>query len=273
MANSSPLVDIMMKAARAGSRTLVRDFGEVENLQFSRKGPADFVSHADKMAEEKIFESLRQDRPGYNYLMEERGAVKGTDKTHRFIIDPLDGTLNFMHGNPHFAISIGVEREGVLHAGVIYDIIRDEMFHAETGKGAFIIDNRGMEKRLRIPGRKDFTQCVFATGAPWAGKPGHTQFLRELHKIMGKSAGIRRNGSAALDLAWFAAGRFNGYWERDLKPWDIAAGIVIVREAGGVAEDIDTGDKDLFKTGNIICAHMDMLPKFRETLGIDAPNK
>ncbi len=267
MPNASPLVEVMMKAARKGARVLSRDFGEVENLQVSRKGPADFVTAADKMAEEKIFESLRMDRPGYGYLMEERGAVPGTDKTHRFIIDPLDGTLNFMHGNPHFAISIGVEREGALHAGVIYDLMRDEMFFAESGRGAFLIDSRGVEKRLRISNpNSDFSTAVFATGTPWKGKPGHAKFLKELHKVMAEAAGIRRFGSAALDLAWVAAGRFNGFWERGLLPWDIAAGIVICREARVIVQELDTGDNNPLESGNIVCANEALMPEFLKRL-------
>ncbi|MBL4854107.1 MAG: inositol monophosphatase [Robiginitomaculum sp.] len=267
MANSSPLVDVMMAAARKGARTLSRDFGEVENLQVSRKGPADFVTAADRMSEEKIFESLRHDRPGYGYLMEERGEVGGSDKTHRFIIDPLDGTTNFMRSNPHFAISIGVERDGQLHAGVIYDILRDEMFYAETGKGAFLLDSRGVDKRLRIPARTDLGLCTIATGTPWRGKKGHAKFLTELHKVMAETAGIRRNGSAALDLAWLAAGRFDGFWERGLKIWDIAAGLVIVREAGGTTNDLDTGENNPEASGNLLCASHDLMPRLQKLLG------
>ncbi len=266
MPNASPLVEVMMAAARKGARVLSRDFGEVENLQVSRKGPADFVTAADRMSEEKIYDSLREARPGYGYLMEEGGVVEGTDKTHKFIIDPLDGTLNFMHGNPHFAISIGVEREGALHAGVIYDVIRDEMFFAETGRGSFLIDSRGVEKRLRIPPRKDIGGCLIATGMPWLGKPGHAKYLKELHKVMASAAGVRRNGSAALDLAWVAAGRFNGFWERGLKPWDIAAGIVIVREAGGLVKELDSGSDDPLPSGDIVCASEPLLPELTKRL-------
>jgi myo-inositol-1(or 4)-monophosphatase len=266
MSNASPLVTIMMNAARRGARSLARDFGEVENLQASRKGPADFVTAADLAAEEKIYESLRRDRPGYGYLMEEKGAVEGTDKTHRFIIDPLNGTSNYMHGNPHFAISIGVERDGELHAGVIYDLIRDEMFYAEKGHGAFLLDGRGIDKRLRIPKITDFSTAMIATGTPWKGKPGHAKFLKELHKVMAEAAGIRRFGSAALDLAWVAAGRFNGFWERGLLPWDIAAGIIIVREAGGTVQELDTGNDNVLESGNIVCASPSLLPELLSRL-------
>ncbi len=266
MPNASPLVTVMMAAARKGARVLSRDFGEVENLQASRKGPADFVTAADKMCEEKIYESLRHDRPGYGYLLEERGEVAGSDKTHRFIIDPLDGTTNFMHGNPHFAISIGVEREGALHAGVIYDLMRDEMFFAENGQGAFLIDSRGGEKRLRVPNRDDLSMSLIATGMPWMGKPGHAKFLKEAHQIMARTSGIRRNGAASLDLAWTAAGRFDGFWERGLLPWDMAAGIVIAREAGALVQELDSGDDNPMESGNILCASKALFPQLQQYL-------
>lgn len=243
----------MMNAACKGARLLARDFGEVEQLQVSKKGPADFVTAADHAVEEKIFNILRKARPGYGFLMEERGEIAGSDKTHRFIIDPLDGTLNFMHGNPHFAVSIAVERDGELQAGVIYDLIRDEMFYGETGNGAFLMDVRGTERRLRVADVK-MCRAMIATGMPWKGKPGHAQFLKELHRVMAQAAGIRRFGSAALDLAWVAAGRFNGFWERGLKPWDIAAGMVIAREAGARITELDTDSEDPLMSGDIVCA-------------------
>lgn len=267
MPNTSPLLEVMMKAARKAARSLSRDFGEVENLQVSKKGPADFVTHADKAAEAIIFDTLREARPGYGYLMEETGEVAGSDKTHRFIIDPLDGTLNFMCGNPHFAISIAVEREGKLYAGVIYDLIRDEMFFAETGKGAFLLDSRGVDKRLRLTERTDFTTSVIATGMPWHGKPGHTKFLRELHAVMGQSAGVRRAGVASLDLAWLAAGRVHGFWERGLKPWDIAAGMLIVKEARAVTRELDTGCDNPLHSGNIVCANPGLINELWKHLG------
>lgn len=240
----SPLMTVMQAAARKASRSLLRDFGEVEHLQVSRKGPADFVSQADQKAEEIIFENLRRDRPGYGFLMEEAGTISGTDKTHRFIVDPLDGTTNFLHGIPHFSISIALEREGEIVAGLVYNPVSDEMFFAETGKGAFLNDGRlgGADRRLR-PGKRDiFTESLFATGIPFLGKKGHTKFLKELHQVMGASAGVRRLGSAALDLAWTAAGRYDGYWERDLALWDIAAGVFIAREAGLRVESLSGGD-------------------------------
>ena len=232
MAQASALLNVMMGAARKTARRLNRDFGEVENLQVSRKGPADFVSVADRQAEDTLVRLLSEARPGYGFVVEERGEIKGTDPSHRFIIDPLDGTSNFLHAIPHFAISIALEREGEIVAGVIYDPIRDEMFRAERFKGAFLND-----RRIEVSARTALPDSLIATGIPFLGKRGHARFLKELFAIAPKVAGIRRFGSAALDLAWLAAGRYDGFWERDLALWDIAAGALMVREAGGVFGD------------------------------------
>ncbi len=252
MANTSPLLTVMINAARKAGRGLARDFGEVENLQVSKKGPSDFVTAADLKAEKVIFEELSRARPGYGFLMEERGEVAGTDKTHRFIVDPLDGTTNFMHGLGHFAISIALEREGELVAGVVYDVVKDELFHAEKGGGAYVRD-----RRLRVASRTELGAALVATGMPFRGKAGHAKFLDELGRVMDATAGVRRYGSAALDLAYVAAGRFDAFWERDLSPWDIAAGAVIVREAGGFAREVDSGD--FMKTGSIIAGNERMI--------------
>jgi len=247
---------VMQKAARKASRGLLRDFSEVEHLQVSRKGPADFVSKADKRAEEVIYEVLSEARPGYGFLMEESGIKEGTDKTHRFIIDPLDGTTNFLHGIPHFAVSIALERnlEGTpeLVAGVIYNPVTDEVFFAEKDKGAFINDGRlgGSDRRLRASKRNDFSTALFATGIPFLGRPGHTRLLKELHQVMGASSGVRRLGAASLDLAWTAAGRYDGFWERGLATWDVAAGILICEEAGLKVESLTDGN--VLDTGDII---------------------
>jgi myo-inositol-1(or 4)-monophosphatase len=220
----------------------------VENLQVSKKGPGDFVTAADLRAEQILFEELSKARPGYGFLMEERGAIEGSDKTHRFIVDPLDGTTNFLHGLAHFAISIALEREGALVAGVVYDVVKDELFYAERGFGAFVKD-----RRLRVAARTDLSECLIATGMPFRGKPGHDRFLAEAGKVMAATAGVRRYGSAALDLAYVAAGRFDGFWERNLSPWDIAAGAIIVREAGGFAREID--GQDFMQTGCIVAGN------------------
>ncbi|HRX75577.1 MAG TPA: inositol monophosphatase family protein [Hyphomonas sp.] len=261
MSKPSPVGSVMIAAARAAGRSLARDFGEVENLQVSKKGPADFVSNADHRAEEIIFSHLSKARPGYGFVMEERGIVEGTDKSHRFIVDPLDGTLNFLHGQPHFAVSIALERDGELLTGVIFDVAKNEIFWAETGRGAWL-ENR----KLRVAARRDLIESVIATGTPWHGIPGetHATFAREIAAMTPVTAGIRRYGSAALDLAWVAAGRFDGFWERGLKPWDIAAGIVLVREAGGTISEIDGGD--VLTTGSILAANEDLHPKLEKQL-------
>ncbi|MEE8296329.1 MAG: inositol monophosphatase family protein, partial [Hyphomicrobium sp.] len=225
---ASALMNVMVSAARKAGRSLARDFGEVEQLQVSVKGPANFVSAADHKAEDIIYRELAKARPGYSFLMEERGEVAGADASHRWLVDPLDGTTNFLHGLPLFAISIGLEREGQLVAGVIYNPINDDLFTAEKGRGAFLND-----RRLRVAVRKSLADALVTTGIPHLGRPGHTIFLRELETVIKEVAGVRRTGSAALDLAWTAAGRFDAYWERGIKPWDLAAGILLVREAGG----------------------------------------
>ena len=268
MHGPSPIMTIMQNAARKASRGLLRDFNEVETLQVSRKGPADFVSRADKRAEEVIFENLRRDRPGYGFLMEEGGEVEGTDKSHRFIIDPLDGTTNYLHGIPHFAISIALERtiDGVtdLVAGLVYNPITDEMFFAEKGKGAFVNDGTrgGADRRLRPSKRDIFSDSLFSTGIPFLGRPGHAKFLKELHQVMGASSGVRRLGAAALDLVWTAAGRYDGFWERGLSVWDIAAGLLICREAGLEVESLSGGD--VMSACDPIITNAELMPQLRK---------
>lgn len=253
-------MQVMTAAVRKAGRKLARDFNEIEHLQVSRKGPADFVSAADHKSEDVLFEELSRARPGYGFLMEERGAVDGTDRSHRWIVDPLDGTLNFLHAQPHFAISVALEREGELIAGVVYNPATDELFHAEKGRGAYVND-----RRLRVSARRHLDDCVIATGMPWFGRKGHARFLKELHQIMPHVAGVRRYGAASLDLAWTAAGRFDGFWERDLKAWDIAAGIVLVREAGGQAGAIEkTGD--VLETGDIAAGNEFVIDALRARL-------
>ncbi len=226
----------MTAAARRAGRKLIRDYGEIENLQVSMKGPADFVSSADKRTEDMLVEELQRVRNGYPILTEERGLIDGPDKSHRFIIDPIDGTTNFLHGIPHFAISIALEREGQLVSGLIFNPISDEMYVAEKGSGAYLND-----KRLRVAARKDLNKSLLATGIPFLGRPGHETFSAELSAAMAVTSGVRRFGAASLDLAYVAAGRFDAFWERGLQPWDVAAGILIVKEAGGVVTDLNGG--------------------------------
>lgn len=259
MPQTSALLTVMIAAARKAGRGLARDFGEVEHLQVSKKGPADFVSAADLKAEKILYEELAKARPGYGFLMEERGAVEGSDKTHRWIVDPLDGTLNFLHGLPHWAISIGLQREGALVAGVVYDVAKDELFWAEKGAGAWLND-----RRLRVAARSEMHAAVIATGIPYYGGAGHEQFAGEIGRVAPAVAGIRRWGAASLDLAYVAAGRVDGFWERNLKAWDVAAGAIIVREAGGFATEIDGGD--FMQTGHIMAANERLMPQLQKLL-------
>ncbi len=224
---------MMVRAAAKGARNLLRDFGEVEHLQVSRKGPADFVSNADRKAEQIVHDELRKARPTYAFLMEEAGEIRGTDGQHRFIVDPLDGTTNFLHGIPLFCVAIALERAGEIVASVVYNPIMDELFSAEKGSGAWLNDRR----RVRVAGRRHLADCVIGTGINARGTEGDALQLRQMSQILPATAGIRRSGSASIDLAWLAAGRYDGFWEAQLQPWDIAPGWLLLREAGGTMTD------------------------------------
>jgi len=249
LSRRSPLITIMANAAYKAARGLTRDFGEVEQLQVSRKGPADFVSSADHKAEAILVEELRRARPNFGFLLEEGGMVEGSDSSNRWIIDPLDGTTNFLHGVPHFAISIGLERDGKMYAGVIYDPLRDEIFTAETGTGAYL-----NSKRLRVSARNQMSEALIATGMPFKGRACHPEYPGMLEAVSGSAAGVRRFGSAALDLCYVSAGRFDGFWEFSLSPWDIAAGLVILREAGATVSDIEGGNT-MMESGDILATN------------------
>lgn len=239
----------MSAAARKAARVLIRDFGEVEQLQVSRKGPADFVTVADTKAEKILRTELGKARPDFGFLMEESGETPGRDKDRRWLVDPLDGTLNFLHGVPHFAISIALEETGEIVAGLIYDPLRDEMYFAEKGAGAYM-NNR----RLRVSGRTRLIDSLLATGIPFYGRPHHPAFLEMLAAVVESTSGVRRFGAAALDLAYVAAGRYDAFWETGLKPWDIAAGILIVREAGGYVSEVE-GGHNMLKSGSVLAAN------------------
>jgi myo-inositol-1(or 4)-monophosphatase len=249
MAVRSATINVMTAAALKASRGLKRDFGEVEQLQVSMKGPADFVSNADLKAEKLLRAELSKGRPGYGFLMEESGESRGSDARHRWIVDPLDGTTNFLHGIPHFAISIALERDGEIVAAVVYDPTRDEMFWAEKGVGAYV-----NEHRLRVSARRGLGDAVIGTGIPFRGRGDHPSYLAALGAVMPATAGVRRLGAAALDLAYVAAGRFDGFWEFGLAAWDIAAGLLLIREAGGYVSDL-TGGHDMLASGDIIAAN------------------
>jgi myo-inositol-1(or 4)-monophosphatase len=256
----SALINVMVQAARKASRSLKRDFGEVEKLQVSLKGPANFVTAADRKAEETIYAELAKARPGYGFLGEEGGEREGADKTHTWVVDPLDGTTNFLHGIPHFAISIALVREGVAVAGVVYNPISDDLFIAERGKGAFLND-----QRIRVAARKRLHDCVVACGLPHYGRGDLELGARETTAMQTEVAGLRRFGAASLDLAWIAAGRIDGYWERNLKPWDIAAGLALVREAGGFVTDMIGKDAD-YLTADIVAGSDTLLRQMVKVL-------
>jgi myo-inositol-1(or 4)-monophosphatase len=249
MATRSALINVMTRAADKAARGLRRDFGEVEQLQVSVKGPGNFVSTADHRAEKVLRQELQHGRPDYSFLMEESGAVAGSDGEHRWIVDPLDGTTNFLHGLPHFCISIALERAGEIVAGIVFDPIQDELFWAEKGIGAYLND-----RRLRVSSRRQLASALVATGTPYDSGAGHQRYLAQLGSVMATVADIRRMGAAALDLAYVAAGRFDAYWEYGLSPWDFAAGMLLVREAGGYVSDPDD-DRDPLASGNVLAAN------------------
>ena len=264
----SPHMTVMQNAAQKASKRLLRDFNEVEQLQVSVKGPSDFVSQADLRAEATLREELTRARPGYAFLMEESGASGGENWTWRWVVDPLDGTTNFLHGIPHWAISMALQRrtpDGAVEvaAGMVYSPANDEMFWAERGGGAFL-----NERRLRVSARRELKDAVFATGIPFAAVTARNRlaFARTLGALMPATAGVRRFGSAALDLAWVAAGRYDGYWELGLKPWDCAAGLLIVREAGGTVTD-PAGAEFMVSDGpdnDVVAGNPHLQPKLRE---------
>lgn len=259
--HGSANLNIMLKAARKAGRSLVKDFREVENLQVSAKGPGDFVSKADVAAERILREELLGARPNYGWLGEETGETEGADPTRRWIVDPLDGTTNFLHGLPHWAVSIALEHKGEIVAAVVFDPAKDEMFYAEKGQGAWLNDQR----RLRVSGRRRMEEAVFATGIPFGAKETLPAMFRDLSRLMPMTAGMRRWGAAALDLAYVAAGRLDGFWERELKPWDMAAGMLIVREAGGLVEAVRAGES-VFDSGSVLCANEHLFAPLAEAL-------
>jgi len=245
----SAILNVMVAAAEKAGRNLARDFGEVENLQVSRKGPADFVSRADKRAEEILLAELSRARPDFGFVGEEGTNVAPRDGVHTFIVDPLDGTTNFLHGIPMFAVSVGLRRGHDLIAGVVYNPVTAELYVAERGRGAFLND-----RRLRVAARQDLSTALFATGVPFLGHGNQVRFFSEMQPLMSRIAGLRRSGSAALELAYLAAGRIDGFWEHDLNAWDMAAGIVLVREAGGFVTDTDGGD-EMLTSGTIVAGN------------------
>ncbi len=245
----SALLNVMVQAAFKAGKSLSRDFGEVQNLQVSVKGPSDYVSQADRKAEKIVKDELMKARPTYGFLGEESEEIKGTDGAHRWIVDPLDGTTNFLHGIPQFAVSLALERNGEIVAAVVFNPATDELYTAEKGGGAFLND-----RRLRVAARKELSDSVITCGVPHLGRGNHGKFLVELRHVMGEVAGIRRFGAASLDLAYVAAGRCDGYWETGLAAWDIAAGILLIKEAGGWVSDFD-GKTSMLETGSVVAGN------------------
>ena len=257
-------LNVMIKAARKAGRSLLKDFGEVENLQVSMKGAGDFVSRADIAAEKILKSELTSARPNYGWAAEEGGEEPGPDPTRRWIVDPLDGTTNFLHGLPHWAISIALEHKGEVVAGVIYDPVKDEAFFAEKGTGAWLNDTR-----LRVSGRSKMIEAIFATGLPFGGRADLPETLQDLARLLPACAGVRRWGSAALDMAYVAAGRYDGFWERRLNAWDLAAGVIILREAGGLVEPLTPGG-DILGDGEVIAANEKIFDKFARVIRNEA---
>ena len=260
----SPALNVVVSAVQKAGRRLLRDFAEVEQLQVSAKSPGDFVSQADIRAEESLRADLGRARPSFAFLMEESGTHGAEDWEWRWVVDPLDGTTNFLHGIPHWAISVGIEKrisaeKSEIVAGVIYNPVVNELFWAEKGMGAFLND-----KRLRVSGRREMKEALFATGIPFAAAPKRAEFSHTLARLMPQVAGVRRFGAAALDLAWVAAGRYDGYWELNLNKWDMAAGLVMVKEAGGFVTDPEGGDP--YAQGNVVAGNQALHGKLREVV-------
>ncbi len=253
-------LNLMIKAARKAGRSLVKDFREVENLQVSMKGAGDFVSRADIAAEKIIREELLEARPNYGWLAEEGGAIAGSDPTRRWIVDPLDGTTNFLHGLPHWSVSIALEHKGEIVAAVVYDPPKDELFFAEKGQGAWM-----NQTRLRVSGRSRMIEALFATGLPFGGRSDLPETLKDLARLLPACSGVRRWGTASLDLAYVAGGRYDGFWERRLHAWDIAAGILLIREAGGLVEPMAQGG-DILEDGALICANEAIFDQFSKVV-------
>jgi myo-inositol-1(or 4)-monophosphatase len=248
----SALVNVMSAAIEKAARGLVRDFGEIEQLQVSRKSLGDFVSTADKRSEEILIAELRKARPKFGFITEESGEIPGEDETQRWIVDPLDGTSNFLHGIPHFAITVALQMGDEIIAGVTYDPIKDEMFWAEKGRGAFL-----NQRRVRVSGRRNYDEALIGIGAPYGHNGDPEVFQKRLSRVLPEAAGVRRMGAAALDLAYVACGRFDVFFEDPMKIWDYAAGILMVQEAGGVVTDVN-GAKKMLETNTVAAGNAEM---------------
>ncbi len=246
---NSPQINLIIKACMKASRSLIRDFGEVENLQVSTKGPGDFVTSADKRTEKILIEELKKAHPGYGIITEESGMINKSNTDNRWVIDPIDGTMNFLNGIPHFAISIGYEEKGEITCGVIFNPITNEMFVAEKGNGAYLNNSR-----IRVSNKKKIKDALLVTGGPKEASKIKDKIFSEYINISNNVSNVRKFGSAALDIAYVACGRFDGYWQRELNYWDIAAGIIILKEAGGFINFFDEDNNNPLKK-NIIASN------------------
>jgi myo-inositol-1(or 4)-monophosphatase len=251
---------MMIAAVRKAARGVQRDYGEVSGLQVSVKGPADFVTNSDKKAEQVLREELAKARPTYGFLGEEEGETKGQDPDHRFIIDPIDGTFNFMHALPLFAITVALERKGEVVAGVTYNPISDELFHAEKGNGAFCNN-----KRMRVGSRRELADSMLFCGLHTRADTNVDLRRKEMMVMQARTAGLRCIGSTALDMAYMSMGRFDGGWAHGLKPWDMAAGILFIKESGGFVQGLN-GEANALHTGGYLCANVDLLPQIQKAL-------
>jgi myo-inositol-1(or 4)-monophosphatase len=257
---SSPIMTVMIDAIRKAARGVQRDFGEIANLQVSMKGPGDFVTAADKRAEKVLRAELKKARPTYGVLGEEEGETTGADKDNRFIIDPIDGTSNFMKGLPFFALTIALERKGEIVAGVTYNPIADELFHSEKGGGAFMNN-----KRMRVAGRTQLHDTLVSTNIPHMGQKNHVAHRNEIAVLQARTTGLRALGSTALELAYVACGRLDAAWCHDLNAWDMAAGLLFVRESGGFVSKLN-GEGDPLHSGGYLATNADLLPLMRAAL-------
>lgn len=258
--STTPIMTVMIAAIRKAARGVQRDYGEVSGLQVSVKGPADFVTASDKKAEKVLREELAKARPTYGFLGEEEGETKGQDPDHRWIIDPIDGTFNFMHALPLFALTIALERKGEIVAGVTYNPVTDELFHAEKGSGAFFNN-----KRMRVGARRELSESMVFCGLPNRADKTHDIQRKELAVMQTRCAGLRALGSTALDMAYTAMGRLDGGWTHGLKPWDMAAGILFIRESGGFVHGLK-GEANPLNSGGYVCGNVDLLPQIKAAL-------
>lgn len=258
----SAVINVMSQAIEKAARGLIRDFNEIEHLQVSRKGLGDFVSTADHRSEKILIQELQKARPTYGFITEESGVIEGENPEFSWIIDPLDGTTNFLHSIPHFAISLALKKGNEIVAGIVYDPIKDEQFWAEKGAGAFM-----NQRRLRVSGRRNLDEALIATGIPFSTlrNSNRQEFIKRLSSLIPFVAGVRRLGAAALDLAYVAAGRYEAYFESDLSIWDIAAGILLVKEAGGYLSDLKGGN-DVLKGENILASNKELYEDIKKIL-------